>query len=43
MTYLHLRLLLAAPEMIMKLNHKLLRNVDIEMIGQYGKKQSNKS
>jgi len=38
MTYLHLRLLLASLEVMIKLNHKLSKNVDMEMIGQYGKK-----
>ena len=41
MMYLYLRLLLASPKMMMILNHKLLKNVDIEMIDQCGKKQSN--
>ena len=35
--YLHLKFLLASPEMMMKLNHKLSKNIDIEMIGQYRK------
>ena len=39
MTYFYLRLLLASLEVMMKLNHKLLKNIDIEMIGQYRKKQ----
>jgi len=38
MMYFYLRLLLASLAVMMKLNHKLLKNVDIEMIGQYEKK-----
>jgi hypothetical protein len=38
-----LSLILASPEVMMKLNHKLLKNVDIEMISQYRKKQSKQS
>jgi hypothetical protein len=43
-TYFHLKLLLTLPEvMIMKLNHKLSNNVNVEMIGQSGKKQFRQS
>jgi len=38
MTYLQLKLLLASPKEMIKLNHKLSKNIDIEMIGQYDKK-----
>jgi hypothetical protein len=39
-TYFHLKLLLTLPKvMMMKLSHKLSKNVDVEMIGQCGKKQ----
>ena len=38
-----LSLILASPEVLMKLNHKLLKNVNIEMISQCGKKQSKQS
>ena len=34
MMYLHLRLLLTSLEVMMKLNHKLLKSVNIEMIDQ---------
>jgi len=43
MTYLHLKLLLASQKKMIKLNHKLSKNVDIEMIGQCDKKQSKQS
>jgi len=43
MMYLHLRLFLALTEVMMKSNHKPLKNIDIEMIGQCGKKQSKHS
>jgi hypothetical protein len=43
-TYFHLKLLLTLPEvMMMKLNHKPSKNVDVEMIGQCGKKQFKQS
>jgi len=37
---LHLRLLLTSLEVMIKLNHKLSKNVDIKMIGQCEKMQA---
>ena len=39
-TYFYIKLLLILPEvMIMNMNHKPLMNVNVEMIGQCGKKR----
>jgi hypothetical protein len=38
-TYFHLKLHLTLPEVRMILNHKPSKNVDVEMIGQCGRKQ----
>ena len=38
-TYFHLKLYLTLPEVMMILNQKPSKNVDVEMIGQGGRKQ----
>lgn len=38
-TYFHLKLHLTLPEVMMILNHNPSKNVDVEIIGQYGMKQ----